>query len=217
MANLLESLSTSLPMRQRLALSYTGGKARTAILLLLAFDARMAGIVRNSHEPMLAQIRLAWWRELLAQDASLWPKGEPLLAALSDWPGERGTLVELASAWEAMAGSAPLPSSAIEGLANARAGAFAALDGRKPGDTRRMARNWALLDIASHLSDPRERDAALSLAQASDWTPARLDRSLRPLAVLHALALSDLRRGDFPDRVSPRALLVAMRTGMFGF
>ena len=156
-------LLQSLPAEQRLAMAYAPARCRASLLGLLALDRRLASIVRSSREPMLAQLRLAWWREQLSQDPAQWPEGEPLLAALRDWRGDRGTLAGLTAGWEAMTGAAPLPVTSFESLAEARAGAFAALAGpHYHAAALRMARNWALADIAARLSHPQEREAAMS-------------------------------------------------------
>jgi len=57
-----EELLDSLGPLNRLALAYAPQSTRLPLLALLALDMRLAGIVRNSREPMLAQLRLAWWR-----------------------------------------------------------------------------------------------------------------------------------------------------------
>lgn len=204
----------SLPPLQRLALAYATARSRGPLLALLALDARLAGIVRNSREPMLAQLRLAWWREQLGGENALANHSDPLLALLQTWPGSTGPLAALASGWEAMTGPAPLPTEAFLALAQARANAFAVLAGGP--DTLRMGRNWALADIAGHLGDPRERSAALALAREQDWRQARLPRALRPLAVLHGLAARAIRH-DNPDAVfTPAGMLLAIRIGMLG-
>src|ERR1700741_297330 len=95
-----DSLLGALPPLHRLALAYAAGDARLPTLALLALDTRLAGIVRNSHEPSLAQLRLAWWREQLQVEAADWPRGEPLLAALKSWQGGHLSLVELVNGWE---------------------------------------------------------------------------------------------------------------------
>jgi len=58
-------LVASLPTASRLALAYAPAKARLQTLALFALDTRLAGLLRNSSEPMLAQLRLSWWRETL--------------------------------------------------------------------------------------------------------------------------------------------------------
>lgn len=204
---------------QRLALAYAPAASRPGLLALLALDARLAGIVRHSREPMLAQLRLAWWREQLATmgDKGESGGGDPLLASIRVWPGSRAPLVGLVDGWEAMVGEAPLPASAFAPLAEARASAFAALAAseQEAASAMAMARAWALADIADRLSDPREREAALALVQAQDWRARRLGRGLRSLCVLHALAARAVSR-----KAGARAgfvdLLVAMRVGLFG-
>ncbi|HMP57396.1 MAG TPA: hypothetical protein PKD92_12610 [Novosphingobium sp.] len=207
------SLIDILPLRQRLALAYGARSGRARIGAVLALDAPLAGILRHSREPMLAQLRFAWWREMLASDPARWPAGEPLLAAISTSHADPAPLAGLVDGWEAMTGAAPLGEDAFATLAAARAGALAG----NHDEGQRLARGWALADIARHLSHPQEREAALGLAQAADWRAARLPRSLRPLAVLHALAARDLRKGLNEDRISPAGLLVAMRVGLTGW
>jgi phytoene synthase len=182
-------------------------------LALLALDQRLAGIVRHSHEPRLAQLRLTWWREQLKADAASWPAGEPLLAALKSWQGQHGALVALADGWELLTGAAPLPEAALEDFAGGRGDAFAALAGvigarDDPRRVRALGRAWALADLAGNVSDPGEREAARALALRSGRP--RLSRAMRVLAVLNGLARHRLSRG------SPPSLLTAMRLGLLG-
>jgi phytoene synthase len=215
------SLIEELPPLQRLALAYAPASVRKPTLALLALDTRLAAILRAAREPMLAQLRLAWWREQLRTEPSAWPRGEPLLAALQSWAAAREALVALVDGWEAMTGAAPLPAAALEALATARGGAFAALAGLAGagGDREAAARlggNWALADLAAHLGDPQERRSARALAEARDWRRARLPRSMRPLVVLHGLAARALARGGREDERSLGALLAAVRLGLLG-
>ncbi len=211
-------LIETLPPVQRLALAYASAATRLPLLTLLAFDARLAGIVRGSREPMLAQLRLAWWREQLRADPASRPQGEPLLAALTGWPGPLAALAGLVDGWEGMTGAAPLESARFAALAAARGQCFAALAASPQGHeaARRMGRNWALADIAGRLTHPAEREAALALALAQDWRRAALPRGLRPLAVLHGLAARAIRAGDAAPADTPRALFTAMRIGLLG-
>ncbi len=215
----VEALRDGLPPLQRLALSYSPANARLPTLALLALDTRLAGIVRNSREPMLAQLRLAWWRQHLAADTEGWPEGEPLLAALRSWRGLHKPLGALCDGWEQMTGTAPLPSTAFAELAAARGEAFVALADvlRCPGDreeAERLAREWALADIAARVAHPQERSEASQLASGQSWAPGQLDRRMRPLLVLHALARRDLKAAG--DERTWRDLAVAMRVGLFG-
>ena len=209
---------TGLPPLQRLALAYAPTASRPALIALFALDARLADIVRHSHEPMLAQLRLAWWREQLAASSGAPGTGDPLLALLCDLSGSRSALSGLADGWEAMTGPPPLPSSAFMALAEARGQAFAAL-ANSPGEAAivlRMGRSWALADIAAHLSDAREREAVLALVRDQDWRWQRLPRKLRPLAVLHGLAARTNGLKNDSVSLTPAALLAAVRLGITG-
>jgi phytoene synthase len=179
---------------------------------LLALDTRLAGIVRNSHEASLAQLRLAWWREQLRGDAQAWPRGEPLLAALKSWTGRHAALVALVDGWEYLTGPVPLPATDIAAFAQGRGEAFAGLAavlGADRAPVLALGRRWALADLAARVAHPDERAAAQALLAAEHRAP-RVARSLRPLTVLHGLAV----RGR--DRQSPSAWLAAVRLGLLG-
>ena len=208
-------------MVQRLALSYAPAAARLPTLALLALDRRLAGIVRGSREPMLAQLRLAWWREQLAADAASWPEGEPLLNALRSWQGRHGGLTSLVDAWEVLTGTAPLAEEALEDFGRSRGEAFAALAGalgteRDADRARQFGRGWALADLAVHVSHPEERARALALAMNASRKGPRPSRKLRPLAVLHGLALRRLNGSEQGEDLSPGAFALALRLGLFG-
>lgn len=214
-----EALRDGLPPLQRFALSYAPAGARLQTLALLALDTRLAGIVRNSREPMLAQLRLTWWREQLATEADGWPEGEPLLAALRSWNGGHQPLTSLCDGWEQMTGAAPLPASAFEELARSRGQAFAVLaqavgcsGGEK--EAARLGCEWGLADIAGKVGHPQERATARELAWTQAWHPGRLDRRMRPLLVLHGLARRELRTSGSGARW--RDLLAGIRLGLFG-
>lgn len=215
-----ETIAT-LPVLQRLALAYAPADKRLPTLAFLALDTRLAGVVRQAGEPLAGQLRLAWWRDRLGEDAGAWPRGEPLLELLRDWQGMHAMLAPLVDGWETMLGESPLPSDAFEQLAEGRAAGFAALAGvighaDAALDAQRMGRNWALHDLATNLGDPREAGLAAQLAHGQDWRRAPLPRGLRPLAVLHGLAKRGIVRGGVASAATPGALLAAMRIGMFG-
>lgn len=179
-----QDLLETLPAPWRLAVAYAPVATRDRWLTFLALDVRLAGVVRGAREPILAQMRLAWWRDRLRDSAANWPKGEPLLAALACWGDDHGALVALVDGWEALLGEAPLPVDAFEAWIGGRIGACAALGHGAEG----MARGWALADLATHLSDPQEQAALASMTAAHAWRPARLPRAMRPLVLLHGLA-----------------------------
>jgi len=202
-------------------MAYCPAAVREPTLALLALDARCAALIRNSTEPMLAQLRLSWWRETLTGDVSAWPQGDPLIDLLRSWEGQRASLVALVDGWEGMTQSPPLQEEAIIGLGRARGEAFAALscligNGRDANAALRSATGWALADIASRLTHPDEKRVARDLLARHDWETCRLPRSLRPLAVLHGLARRSARRGTDLGEDGVSALLAVMRLGLLG-
>jgi hypothetical protein len=66
-----------------LAVGYGDRQVRDWARALFAFDAQMAGIVLQAREPMLAQIRLQWWHDVLAKPVASRPSANPVLAALA--------------------------------------------------------------------------------------------------------------------------------------
>ena len=202
----------SLPAVQRLALAYAPARARGAWLGLLGLDTRLAQLVRETREPMLGQIRMAWWRERLQEPADRHPRGEPLLALLG---GTGAAFAPLVDGWEELLGEAPLPRSAIAGFAEGRAQALAGLatvlgHAASADDTAHLGKRWALADLAGNLSHAEELDHVAALVRAEDVRAVRLPRALRPLVVLHGLAVKDRAAGGVGG------LLTAMRLGIFG-
>ncbi len=78
---------------------------RAAMSALWGLAARLTKLLIDAREPLIGQIKLAWWRDMaamLATDPSGLPKGEPLLAELQQtWAG-KGGLDALVDAAEAM-------------------------------------------------------------------------------------------------------------------
>lgn len=99
-------LSSYLPMPQdpRILLTVPQDKQRK-LLTLWALMERLTQLLDGVREPMIGQIKLAWWRDmmaLMADNADAIPKGEPLLAEMTPhWRGEAG-LGELVNAAEAL-------------------------------------------------------------------------------------------------------------------
>lgn len=214
-----EILIEQLPVHLRLALSYAPAHARELTLGLLALDCRLANIVRNSREPLLGQVRLAWWRDRFGEGAGAWPEGEPLLALLKPWADQSAVLSGLVDGWEGLLGDPPLSGEALGRLADGRASAFgglASLLKAEPDEAIRAGRGWALVDLSGKLGDPQERAEARALAEQQDWSRARLPHSLRPLAVLHGLARRAMKRGDSQLLSGGVAGLIALRLGLLG-
>ena len=78
---------------------------RAALAALWALAERLTRLLLDAREPLIGQIKLAWWRDMmvmLASEPAALPKGEPLLAELqATWAGQ-GSLDTLVDAAEAV-------------------------------------------------------------------------------------------------------------------
>lgn len=211
-------LLDTLPPRQRLALAYAAAPWRAAWLALFALDARLATVVRSAREPVLGQLRLAWWRDRLAQSSGEWPEGEPLLAALRAWDGRHAALSGLVDAWEHLLGEAPLASDCFATFAQGRGKAMAAMAhltgaGESIDVAESLAIQWALGDLRANLGHPAEQAVVDAMLPGPALRKGPLPRVIRPLAVLHATTFNSagvIRNGAFSG------LLAGIRTGIFG-
>lgn len=211
------SLLALLSPVERLALAYAPRDARGPNLALFALDSRLSGIVRAAREPALAQIRLAWWRDRLRARPEDWPRGEPVLAALTGWSDHARGLEALVDGWEELLGEPT--AEGFERFAGGRAASWRALASMLGADAEdsaidRAGQGWALADLAAHLSHSSECELAANLLAAQEAGAVRLPRALRPLAVLYALARRS--KGRHPLLSGPGALLTALRVGITG-
>lgn len=161
---------------------------------------------------MLAQMRLAWWRETLQLPAVERPAGDLLLSALRQWR-DTSALAALADGWEALLGEAPLDAAAFAALAGARADVSAALARQSGGENDAIAAYdiayaWALRDIAAHLTDERESRAVAGLLRGAGDIAGRAPRIARPVAILGKLVSGPTS--------GPAAFLTAVRIGLIG-
>ncbi len=179
----MNAIPPQLPPPANLAVAYTPVAFRPAFTLLLQLDVRFAGIVRKAREPMIAQIKLAWWRDAFALEPAQRPKGEPLLQAL----GACGDVIlpsaleDLVSSWELLLGDDEWGQGDVAKHAALRGGAifgsYAAWIGEEC-DVRSLSRQWAR--DALRLEFPSK-----FVAIDNQPLPALLKgRKLRPLSIL---------------------------------
>jgi phytoene synthase len=202
-----------------LALAWQPRATRPALAALFALDQRLGSVVARAREPLLAQMRLAWWRDQLGSGAEA-VAGEPLLAEIAGRWGERARhLAVLPDGWEHLLGDAPLAAEAVDAFATAKGEALAAFadpaGASSDRDSARAAgRRWALADFGWRASHSHERESALTLGRQVSSPPVRSPQ-LRGVAVLGGLARRALGRGE-PLMHGRGAILHAMRLGMFG-
>ena len=203
-----------------MAVAWQPEATRPMLSSMLAFDAHLGGLIARAQEPLLAQMRLAWWREQIARPPAGRAAGEPILAALRQhWTGAEPLLSALVDGWEELLGDPPLDADGVSRFAAARGMALGEFAARASGEIFRepatgSGRRWALADFAFRTSHPIEREQALREAWRIDRGEG-LPRSLRGLSVLAALADRAITREE-PLAHGRKAALVALRVGLTG-
>jgi phytoene synthase len=210
-----------LPPEAALALAWSGPKVRGALSIALQLDRRFAQIAARTQEPVIGQMRLAWWREALGQPPALRPRGDALLDTVGlHWNQRESALISLVNAWEVMIVAERLDAAQIAAFGEQRGAFFALLDPDLRVALHDRAASagwrWALADAAAGVSQNAERAALVVAGLSREASPARLPRHLRGLAVLDALALRALRRGGRPLMEGRRAALFALSGAFLG-
>ncbi len=210
------STSENLPPEAQIALAHTPATMRDPLRIFLELDLRLARIVAATSEPMLGQMRLAWWRDMLAKPLAERPSGDAVLDGISEhWAGNEKPLVALIDGWEHMLDEALSQESALA-FADGRGAPFAWLGGLDRAEaSHAAARRWALVDAATHISEGAERDMLCALASSIGALP-RLPRALRGLVILDALSRRSLKRAGRPLMEGRGASIVAIRAAIFG-
>lgn len=210
-----------LPPEAELALAWSGAKVRGPLSIALQLDRRLSRIVARTREPMLGQMRLAWWRDALGQPVSERPRGDAVLDGIgAHWAGREAALVAMVDGWEVLLTADHLGPRDIDIFAAGRGAFFAALvdDGVGHDMRERLARAgrcWALADAAAGVSNQTDRVALVAAGRAAVGGVGRLPGDLRGLAVLAALARRALERGGRPLMEGRSAPLTVLRAAIF--
>ncbi len=198
---------------KRLAVAYARGPQKQALIVLLLFDVMLGGIFYKNSEPILAQLRMAWWRDVIAKAPADRPSGEPLIAHLSglqmaypDWNVER-RMLGLIDGWDELMTGDIWDDAIIGRHIDARARAifcgFGAICPRGEGDDlAQLGRDWALSDLRSYCRDGAQMAAIHAFPRVrAGRLPAHIPRAL---AILERSAR---------DNLSPIALFWHALTG----
>ena len=203
------------------ALAYAPRDHRPIFEALLALDRNLGRAVAGASEPIVGQLRLAWWRDALAAQHDAVPAGNPLLDQLVATFGfERARLTKLVDGWEALLLADPVDAVATRAFAEGRAAAWDALARKLSVEGTDVvglaATRWAMADLAGRVET--EDDRALILAEFAriSGSGRKLDKKLRPLAVLDALSRRAIAKGGMPLLADRMSALVALRAGLVG-
>lgn len=178
------SLMSTLAPPAKLAVAYARGSIRPPFTLLLETDKRLQGIVENAREPMIAQIKMAWWREAFEKPANARPTGEPLLQALNDVENviPSAALESLVFAWELLLDSEHWTQDVIATHASLRSDAIFQTYAHwvvAEQDVRAAGQGWASDALRQDFPDRFPKD------MQRDTSPALRGRKLRPLSILN--------------------------------
>ena len=200
---------------ERIAMRYTSREFRAQLSTVFALDRRLGQLVAQTSEPMLGQMRLAWWRDVLAQPSDARPSGDNVLDAIGRyWDGEENGLVQLVDGWEHMLSEPPLASQAAQAFIAGRIEAVAAISDTK--DVRLVARRWACADATAHTAQEDERQTFIKLGLEDADQKIALPKSLRGLSVLNALSLRALRANGIPLMHGRGAAATILRASIIG-
>lgn len=174
---------TELPPPARLAIAYATTRYRAAFKLILQIDLRMADIIAKAREPLVGQIKMAWWREGFTSSPANRPKGEPLFEALAQVGDDipPSALDALVAAWEVLVGQDDWTQDLLTQHANLRAqavfGTYRDWVGAS-GDMRAIGYAWAL----GSLTEAFPGRLSPSLMSVLPILPTA--RAVRPLNIL---------------------------------
>lgn len=211
-----------LPPEAKIAIAYAPTADAGLVRALLALDAHFGSILRSTTETILGQMKIAWWRDQLQDDAVRNPGGNELLSLVYDsWGSDASSLILLADGWEVLLAAQSLDSTVLSDFAEGRVAAWLAYAHRlgivDADDAIRIAaREWALGDLLQGLSDETERNEVLAALNENPNAKTDLPRPLRPLAVLAGLSRRAARQGGKPLMQDRMAALSALRLGIFG-
>lgn len=187
------------PLRD-LAFSYAPKQARAGLEALFALDDALGQVLRTTREPMVGQMRLAWWREALVALDDAPPPGEPVLQGLAAHVLPAGIsgeeLARMIEGWEVLLGEFDAMTPGAH--ATLRGAILFRLAGRvlrvSPDDPVREAGEiWALADLSRHLNDAAVVATVRAELKTLTATPSRT-RWSRNGRALGALAL--IPQGD---------------------
>ena len=214
-------LEAEIGYAERVALNYAKPDIRLRLGSFFALDRRLGQIVANSSEPLLGQMRIAWWRDMLKSSAEDRPAGDAVLDAIGvSWGEGANQLHSLADAWELFLVAEELTDNVLAEFARDRAKPLAQALGCGHEGEAKQIRNagslWALADTAAHISDQTERGLILEQARTKLDVNTSAATISRALAVLTALSRRAVKRGGRPLMEGRGAALIALRAGFIG-
>jgi len=208
---------------QRLVLSAAGQNAPRCTQVF-ALDNACAHIARMTQEPLMAQVRLAWWRDGIVAEQALAEhrSGEmDALRGVDRFADMRAGLVDMINGWEELlVADGEEWSTMLPVYAHGRGhGVFAALCPDHAEKADHVGQVWALWDLAGHVADEALTQQVLDAARliAGDGLQDELRRLPRMLRMMAIPAISDVLKGKAaPLGLTGRLYRHMLRIQLFG-
>jgi phytoene synthase len=166
---------------------------------LWRLDASFASILATGTQPLITQMRLAWWREALERLDEAPPPAEPVLQALAAHvlPAVSGAeLAAMEEGWLILLSGEALSADELRRYADLRGGLLfdygARLLGGRDFPVREAGALWAVADLARH--SRRVDEVKTALPESKNRPKTRWPKSLRALGILAMLGRRDLER-----------------------
>ena len=182
---------------------------RPAFDALFGIDDAMAEVVGTAREPMLAAVKLAWWRENLGRLDSAPPPAEPRLQAAASELLPRGVggaaLAALQDGWAALLEEAP-DRARLRSRGVVLFQLAARLLGHSGEGLAQAGGLWAEANLARRFGRPLPQAAVLPQSQ----------KVIRPLTGLASLASRDARRAELEPEAKPSRAWTLLRHRLTG-
>jgi len=200
-----------------------GGRNAEHHRALWTFDARLADIVRTTTEPLIGQMRMTWWHEVLTDASGAKGRGEPLADTLKAGMAEiaqlQPALLAMIDGWETfLLAREGLDEAALEAFAQGRGGGlFRALCrmGETPEWLGQAGAVWALWDLSGHVSDPPSAELAIRIAARLDGKMGPWQRGWAPARIAYGMAHKDVARNAIAmPGLTPRLYARFMRLAL---
>lgn len=210
----MNELLDALPPLSTLLSSYAGpDTARHRAIW--RFDGRLAHLARTTTEPMIGQMRLAWWNDVIDDADQRKGQGEPVVDALrASGAMAAAGLGMMLDGWEVLVVEQDLGAAELRDFAAGRGGGlFRALagTGEAPEWLAQAGQVWALWDLAGHVGDAVLAAAAITLAR--ETIPAGTGpwpSEWKPLRIAYTLARQDVLKNRGAPAGMPRGLALRL-------
>jgi 15-cis-phytoene synthase len=186
----MKNFDTELLPPTRLAIAYAPRNVRERFSLLLQFDARVAEVVGKATEPLIGQMKLAWWREVIGMTTDRRPSGEPLVDRMSQITDAdlEHAMLQLLAAWEVVLVEPEWGNVTLNTFVKTRGQAIFSTYAKWVGvnsELKELGSGWAMDDLEARFGSRVGATVPITLPQIPR------ERVLRPLTIL-ALSVSEI-------------------------